>query len=574
MNQNMKKLVSSMMAVAVMAPSVLIPASAVGFNLGGILDDVFGEGTAKAVGSAEVKAKQTAKAAGLDLPAADANTWGFITWEGQNGAVSYDKLEIAKDQSRFPKHVYFKDNTGGFNDIYEYALVEGTLYLKKKDTSDQWRVAPQPESLKGNLKCMSCDNKSVYLVDNKGWTYGTWAARKDTAEWFWMTAVCGTMETTPMWKLTNSENGQWADSSVSPDYDEFYIDSDGKVTSIGGSGCTDLYYLNPDDNTKIVYCDPWLPGDDSREIASPLHGTFQVKSLSASSSTLFITNEYGDLYTRLFDYDISGGDEIFFTYSYYPQDGKEDNVNSPLNDTLNGSNDPRYAQIRVPAEAWYQQPKIDGTITDRLTIQSLGGDSNNRILRVEGMKNGKTGYFEKMLYDAKWTFHATGQPLKGTILKNSAKDTSANDVTEETGIDYGGYIGGGAWLQVTDFNYAATENQCYITVGSGKNAVTVPVTLVMMYGNLGSATSSQVFPHSKGLTEEARVYNGALMLSDEAYAELQKTDAGQKFLSQYMKNNTIRDLSMNITVNHISIMENRRLQKFVNLGCYQLDRMD
>ncbi|MFE3618442.1 hypothetical protein, partial [Streptomyces anulatus] len=64
--------------------------------------------------------------------------------------------------------------------------------------------------------------------------------------------------------------------------------------------------LSPDGN-RIVILDPWLPGSDplkisnpefaddySYELPGPLDGRFQAVNLSASGSTTFLINEYGD----------------------------------------------------------------------------------------------------------------------------------------------------------------------------------------------------------------------------------------------------------------------------------------
>ncbi len=575
MNNILKKVVGIIMVGIMMLPTVLVPASAVdaSLNLSGFLDALFGSGTAKYLNSVVTNIKQKVWDAEGDGPAADTNIWGILAYDGMNGAVPYDKLEVAENQERFPEHVYFKDNDGGYNNVYDIVLVDGTIYLRRHDTDDQWRVAPQPESLKGHIQCMSVDNKAFYFVDDKGWTYGNWMARDDTSKWTWNTAVCGTMETDPKWKMPNYGVGQWASSSMNNGYDTVYIDPDGREHQVGCTSCTDVYYVNPKDNSKICYSDPWLPGDNSREIASPYHGRFPIQSLSASSSTIFVTNKYGDMYTRLFDYDIAGGDEVFFDYSYESQAGKWDTKYAPLSDLLPGSNFPLCAKIRLPGEPWYHQPKIDGEITDRITIQSLGGSSNNRMLRVEGKQGDETGYFSKMLYGDTWTFHATGEPLKGNLLENSPEDTSDRDLYPDTGIVFGGKIGCGATLTVVDYNYADTENECYISVGQGEDTITVPAVLSAMYGNLGTKLSSVILPHSEGLTKDARLYRGAILLPEESKEQLEQTWEGRQFLMFYMKFKDVHEISMIVNENHMLIMDGSKLTADTHQRHYTLDRI-
>ena len=154
---------------------------------------------------------------------------------------------------------------------------------------------------------------------------------------------------------------------------------------------------------------PWLPLDDSYEACGPVRGRFKAVNLSASGSHLFVIGAHGDMFTRLYDFDISGHDPVFFEYSYEDQRGRGDG-----------------APIQLPAEPWKRQPKIPGTITDRISIHKVGADAVHGILRVEGRHKGRTGYWERDLAApprTPWRFHATGQPLQGRVLDNPRRDT-------------------------------------------------------------------------------------------------------------------------------------------------------
>ena len=116
------------------------------------------------------------------------------------------------------------------------------------------------------------------------------------------------------------------------------------------------------------------------------------------------------MFTRLYDFDISGHDQAFFHYSYENQRGKGDG-----------------APIQLPPAQWVHQPKIRGAITSAISIHKVGPGSIHRILRVEGARGKSTGYWERDIAWPRgrgWAFHATGLPLTRKRLPNPQKDTS------------------------------------------------------------------------------------------------------------------------------------------------------
>ena len=117
-------------------------------------------------------------------------------------------------------------------------------------------------------------------------------------------------------------------------------------------------------------------------MCGPHRGRFKAVNLSASGSFVFVIGRRGDMFTRFYDFDISGHDPVFFNYSYEDQRGKGDG--SP---------------IQLPAARWVEQPKIPGRITPAISIHKVGVDSIHRILRVEGKRDGETGYWERDVAD-------------------------------------------------------------------------------------------------------------------------------------------------------------------------------
>jgi hypothetical protein len=145
-------------------------------------------------------------------------------------------------------------------------------------------------------------------------------------------------------------------------------------------------------------------------MCGPHRGRFRAVNLSAAGSFVFVIGRFGDMFTWLYDFDISGHDPVFFHYSYEDQRGRGDG-----------------APIQLPPAGWARQPKIHGTITSAISISKIGVDSVHRILRVEGMRRGHTGFWQRDVAWARgrgWRFHVTGAPLTRRPLVNPPGDTS------------------------------------------------------------------------------------------------------------------------------------------------------
>ncbi|WP_051461541.1 hypothetical protein [Tomitella biformata] len=189
----------------------------------------------------------------------------------------------------------------------------------------------------------------------------------------------------------------------SPQEQRTFTDTAGHQQFVGNAKCTMTVVL-VDDGSRIVYLDPWLPNDHSYEIGAPLGGRFQAQSLSAAASTTFVMNEYGDMYTRLFDFDIAGADTLFFQYSWADQSG----LRAPDNQ-FSGLLESGIAKIQLPAPSWEHQPKIPGEITSQISIEPTGAGSDARELHVEGRQDGQNGYWHKMIRDDAWSFTGRGR---------------------------------------------------------------------------------------------------------------------------------------------------------------------
>jgi hypothetical protein len=174
-----------------------------------------------------------------------------------------------------------------------------------------------------------------------------------------------------------------------------YEDRLGTIHDVG-MGVAHVYRSGPA-GESLIFNDWWLPNDWSRQICLPRRGVFRVENLSASASTVFVVDAAGEMFTRLYDFDTSGENRTL-EYSFLIT-AATGNVRA------------------LPAEDWRSQPPIvDGQITSRITIFQTGQGNAARTLRVEGVRQGKTGFFHKGITDAAWEFTETGLEVCGPFL--------------------------------------------------------------------------------------------------------------------------------------------------------------
>ncbi|MBQ9066605.1 MAG: hypothetical protein IJ133_03665 [Clostridia bacterium] len=476
-----------------------------------------------------------------------------------NKGLTFDQLPVAANQEALPKAIHFRDNHEGFNRELEFCLNEGLLYVRHRNAGEPWREIPMPESLKGKVVAMSIDCHELEALDEDNWIYSLFGLGKEPENWTWATCWGELFRLGRGYQLPNRAEGQWAMSHVDPQYDDTYLDGDDNVNTVGLAGCTQIYYTDPDDDTSVLYADPWLPGDKSRNIGSPMHSRFHIQSLSASASCTFVTNKYGDMFTRLYDYDIGGGDVAFFHYSWEPLPGNQKIADGWWEHFLVRNT----SDVRLPAPYWVKQPKIPGEITDRLTVWSTDPGMQNRRLVVEGRKDGTTGYWTKMLRDNEWNFVETGEPLKGTLLQNTLEDTSAKDLAPESGIHYRGSIRAnnkdtGVQLLVRNFAYNDSRQEVELVVDQGCASLSVPAMLYYEHGNLGHFTTQIITHREAGLNDTPRYYRACLMLDDSAVEMLSSDPAGRKFLKTFMKGKNIRPLSLQATQGQLLFADDRQ----------------
>jgi hypothetical protein len=382
-----------------------------------------------------------------------------------------------------PDQVVFRSDRQSFNRRYQFAVARGTIWYKSNTAVtgivEPWAHLPVPACFEGKVAGISADDDELIAVDTERWVYGLDGALRSPAYFNWSMRWGNPFWTGPGLQLPTGTQ-QWAWSVVSQLEDGSYLDTAGNPQPVGAGKVSHIWVLNHD-GTRLTYLDPWLPRDLSYEACGPQRGRFRSAAMSASGSELFVVGRYGDLFTRLYDFDVAGADPLFYDYSYEDQ---------------RGATKPK---IQLPSPGWVQQPKIPGTITDLISVHKVGPLFEHRILRVEGVRHGQVGYWHKDLADPTWQFTATGGPLRGHVLPNPQRDTSAVGLAPSEDRRYTG-TAGGARITVADFNTYCTPAQVQVQLAGGQR-----FTLL-----LHTVDNIRQVKRARGLDATPRMLNGTL----------------------------------------------------------------
>ncbi|MGP3683205.1 hypothetical protein ACTVZO_00530 [Streptomyces sp. IBSNAI002] len=407
------------------------------------------------------------------------------------GTAGLAELPAAPLKADLPDDVHFRSTQASFNRIWAFALIDGRIYVKPRDQQGGWRVVPLPDCLNGQVAGISVDDDELLATNRAGALYTMDHALTSPRMWNW-TSRYGT----PLWlggghRLPPNAI-DWSWSVISAREDQRWRDGFGNDHHIEPAKVSQVYALTGD-GSRIVYMDPWLPNDHSYEVRSPLGGRFQAVKLSASGSTVFVTNRFGDLYTRQYDFDMSGANTVFFRYSYEDQRGLP-----AAPDLLSAYINHRYAAVQLPAQEWKRQPKVPGQISDRISIHKTGPGPLSRQLRVEGLQDGRTGFWTKDLAASSWTFVPTDQPLQRPLMANPPEDRSS-DTLAPAAPSYAGaeadYV-----ADVDGFHVASGATPLTVRFASGASLELV----------LHTVDALRQIPRAAGLDETPRAYTGAV----------------------------------------------------------------
>ena len=355
----------------------------------------------------------------------------------------------------FPEAVYIKTKTQTFNLYHYYILHDGLIWYKSIDTDKEpskWMLFARtglPRNV-GAIAEISADADELIALSAEGNFYRycfdiTIAHRSNT----WLDRQGWPVGEQLYFDSRTANNLAWALGKRNS-HVRYHEDIFGNQHHYGTMEIATTYVLL-EDGQEICYGDPGLPSDFSRNFVGPERGTFIAASLSASASTMFVINEAGEMYTRLVDFDTSGDNPMTFDYTYIP-------YKSDLSGTSYFSH--QLSKHGLPSEDWRSQPRIpligEAAITRHITILQNGQGNASRELRVAGLnEEGKTGYWNKQIFDTEWeftavplyfaenailvtadTFDANTQGKRGQSLDKSYSGFKWKDNEKEYGWEY------------------------------------------------------------------------------------------------------------------------------------------
>ena len=452
----------------------------------------------------------------------------------------------------FPQKIYFRDHDQTFNHKWNFLLKDGEIWASPRDNLNDSAVGPwnkiNMEKLpahQGKITQISVDSDHLIAIDENGAILTGRDANKEKLAKIKWTKNWGF----PFWKGKGMHLPPniraWSISFLSPEEDEYYTDVAGNKQPIG-VGCTTLYTLDSG-GQKIIYLDPWLPSDNSYQMCSPNFGLFQAKNLSASGSTMFVIGDYGDLFYQTNDFDISGADGMFVKYTYDPDKGIGTKRVPPAIAGL-------FTRRVIPTNGWIKLPKINGLITDRITVIKKGIGARNRVFRVEVILAEKKGFYEREIVwtpQRNWEFRATGESLKGKILQNSLEDTTAKSTGIDSSLSFSGIIQSeNATISIPHFSRYCTPSEIKIILQEGSS-----IDLLFHFHEFIRSK-----PSPSGLTEESIKTKGAIEIPPTFQI---KNSQIRDFLTKFFKNKRFTNVELKANLNELELSIKEKFGKGV-----------
>lgn len=433
-----------------------------------------------------------------------------------------------------PAQIDFRTATETFNRRWSFVARDGGLFVKEAAAQGGWRFLPLPGCLAGQVAGVSADDDEVMVVDHAGRFFTMDHALSAPADWNWSTRYGAPLWTGPGNSLPPGTI-DWTWSVLSPNEDHLWRDTAGNAHPVGGAKVSHVYALT-DGGSRIRYIDPWLPVDHSYEMALP--DRFRAVALSTSGSTTLLVDANGDLYTRLYDFDISGADKVFFRYSYQDQRGLPE---AP--DMLSERIDAHYAAIQLPAPSWARQPRVPGVVTDRISIHKTGIGSDARELRVEGVDGGRNGYWAKGLTAAQWSFVPTDRPLGGRRLENTEDDRGVDPTVPVSPYSYAGGFAGAA-ARIESFDVASTPTRLRLEFADGGRLDLI----------LHTVDALRQTPRQAGITAQPRHFDGTVEVPAEILNSLAAQSASiREFVTVALGGRRFSDTGVDVSESEFRI---------------------
>lgn len=397
---------------------------------------------------------------------------------GQRGGFG----PLAPRSLALPAGVSLKSGTETFSNEYAFALRGGRLYVAAARvgvTTEPWHLLELPACLDGHVQAVSSDGRLLLALgpDRQLYSHDMPGGDLSPERWTWR---WGPYFWAGLGLRMPPDVRQWAASEETSG--EHFTDTSGRERT--PLGVATVYLLRGDGRT-ITYLDPWLPADDSREVCGPGRGTVPLAGLSGSGSTVFVVDRSGGLWTRMWDFDVSGANTVFGDYSW--QQGR------PASDT----------RWQLPGPDWVHHASPPGTVTDRVSIAKDGLSSRDRVLRVEGVYGGRNGYWEKRIASQHWRFVPTRLPLRGAVLPLAARRAAADDRL------FRGTMAG-AVVTARDVNPVCSPVHLRVSLAHGEHLDVL----------LHLADGMRQETRARGLDDTPREYNGALEVPVSSWRRL------------------------------------------------------
>jgi hypothetical protein len=412
----------------------------------------------------------------LDLPAGRDTGNGLAPGERSDAPVG------------LPRVVPFKTATETYNRRYQWVARGGLVWFRsnaeRTGIRQAWRELPVPPCFYRGVREIAADDDELVAIGPDRRIYTMDHALRGPEEFNW-TSRWGPIFWMGSGHLLPRGVRSWAWSVISQREDGTWRDAAGNAHPVGDYKVSHIWTLGRD-GRRLGFNDPWLARDRSYEMCGPHRGRFRVAGMSASGSTVFVIGRHGDMFTRLFDFDISGSDPAFFHYSYANQRGRPDPV------------------IQLPPPAWREQPKVPGRITRRISIEKRGRGAVHRTLRVEGRDaRGRLGYWQKDLPARRsraWRFHRSGRRPPAASLPNPRRDTSALGLTRSRDLRYVRPRADGWSGELANYNVACSPARLRVRLASRARFELV----------LHTADGLRLEPRPPGLSAEPRGQFGEL----------------------------------------------------------------
>jgi hypothetical protein len=424
-----------------------------------------------------------------------------------------------------PERVFLRGQQENYSAQFYYAVRDGRIYIKANEETtgvkESWRTLLLPRCLDGHVTEVSADAGTVVALDESRWLY-TLDTHKSNPLGLGWTRRWGPFFWSDLGMQVFPDAKFWAASDLSPGDNPTYTDSAGRQAKV--AGILTVYTLRSDN--RLTYLDPWLPSDESREICAPENGELLMTGLSGSGSTVMVVGRNGEIYTRLYEFDVSGGNTVFLDYSWQDQQG----VANP--------------KAQLPAPDWVHHPRISGAFTNRLSIRQVAPGTDHRILRVEGQDAaGRNGYWQKDLADRApqaWTFTVTNEPLQGTLLP-LPKPYFTGSIEA---YDYSGTIDGYN-ARIEGFRPYCSPVRMQVDIAG------TPLDLT-----LHSTDGLRQSRRARGLDGIPHNYRGAVEVSADTWNQRDRLPQKVRdFLTQHFADNRILQTPLIATRQHVEIMQ-------------------